>query len=320
MSPTVSVIIVCMNRLDNLYPCLESIRRYTSVSYEVILTAYMFERTNLERLRENFPEVKVVESNELRGFSENNNLALKHARGKYCFVVNDDTYFVEPVIDALVEDFERATGECEQSVAVVSPNILFPDGRVQTCGRRKLGMGTYMLHCLHLLDETKRSKYTMQEGLFRTYNLNGAAFLIDRAIFEEVGFFDETYTFTPEDIALSTKLNEMGYAVYADADVKLYHVASATASLIEAAIKPTRVRGALIFYSKGSLLTYCFLGIYVWCLEGLKLLKHSLRDRSDPASHSAIMFATAKNVMRNIFTRKSTKEVFIECYNQIKGL
>ena len=118
MSPTVSVIIVCMNRLDNLYPCLESIRRYTSVSYEVILTAYMFERANLERLRLDFPEVKVVESNELRGFSENNNLALRRARGKYCFVVNDDTYFVEPVIDALVEDFERASGEGEQPVAV----------------------------------------------------------------------------------------------------------------------------------------------------------------------------------------------------------
>ena len=39
----VSVIIVCMNRPDNLYPCLESIRRTTvRVSYETLVVAYLY--------------------------------------------------------------------------------------------------------------------------------------------------------------------------------------------------------------------------------------------------------------------------------------
>lgn len=88
----VSIVIVCMNNLNNLYPCLESIRKYTSVSYEAFVVAYLFSKENLLKVKLDFPWVTFIESNEIRGFSENNNLALKQAKGKYCFVLNDDTY------------------------------------------------------------------------------------------------------------------------------------------------------------------------------------------------------------------------------------
>ena len=88
----VSIIIVCMNRPDNLYPCLESIRRTTRrVTYEVLVVAYLYDSDCLAKAREDFPWVTFLESNEIRGFSENNNLALKQASGRFCFILNDDT-------------------------------------------------------------------------------------------------------------------------------------------------------------------------------------------------------------------------------------
>ena len=64
----VSVIIVCMNRPDNLYPCLESIRRTTrKVAYEVLVVAYMYDPEGLARARKDFPWVTFIESNEIRG-------------------------------------------------------------------------------------------------------------------------------------------------------------------------------------------------------------------------------------------------------------
>lgn len=63
----VSIVIVCMNNLKNLYPCLESIRKYTHVSYECLVTAYLFDKENLEKVRKDFPWVTFVESNEIRG-------------------------------------------------------------------------------------------------------------------------------------------------------------------------------------------------------------------------------------------------------------
>ena len=315
MGHRVSVVIVCMDRPDLLYPCLEGIRAHTSVSYEVWVVAYLFSPEHLAALKVDWPEVKVVESRELRGFSENNNLALRQVTGEYCFIVNDDTLMSMPVIDRLVADFDRLPADA----AIVSPKIVFPDGRVQTCGRAPWTAWRYVKHYLHLVDETVPSAWSMKEGLFRTWTVNGACFLIKTAVFREAGWFDETYTFTPEDIAIGHKVNQMGYSVWADAGVSITHLAGGTVSRLEAAIKPTRVRGALQFYSGGNPVKYALLGGFVWCTEALRRLKYLFADKSDPSSRAAIMDATARNVMRSVFTRRSSKEVFTRLYKEIKG-
>ena len=315
MGHRVSVVIVCMDRPDLLYPCLEGIRAHTSVSYEVWVVAYLFSPEHLAALKADWPEVKVVESRELRGFSENNNLALRQVTGEYCFIVNDDTLMSMPVIDRLVADFDRLPADA----AIVSPKIVFPDGRVQTCGRAPWTAWRYVKHYLHLVDETVPSAWSMKKGLFRTWTVNGACFLIKTAVFRAAGWFDETYTFTPEDIAIGHKVNQMGYSVWADADVSITHLAGGTVSRLEAAIKPTRVRGALQFYSGGNPVKYALLGGFVWCTEALRRLKYLFADKSDPSSRAAIMDATARNVMRSVFTRRSSKEVFTRLYKEIKG-
>jgi GT2 family glycosyltransferase len=311
--PKVSVVIVCMDRPDLLDPCLESLRAHNRTELEIWVVAYRFSAENLARLQADWPAVKVVESRELRGFSENNNLALRQVTGEYCFIVNDDTLMRMPVIDRLLADFDRLPADA----AVVSPKIVFPDGRVQTCGRAPWTAWRYVKHYLHRVDETVPTPWSMQEGLFRTWTVNGACFLIRTDVFRAAGWFDETYTFTPEDIAIGHKVNEMGYTVWADADVEITHLAGGTVSRMEAAIKPTRVRGALQFYSGGSKLKYALLGSFVWCVEAVRRLKYLLADRSDPSSHAAIMYATAGNVMRSIFTRRTSKEIFTELYQQV---
>lgn len=312
--PKVSVVIVCMDRPDLLNPCLESIRAHNRTEFEVWVVAYRFSEENLSRLRADWPAVKVVESRELRGFSENNNLALRQVTGEYCFIVNDDTLMRMPVIDRLLADFDRLPADA----AVVSPKIVFPDGRVQTSGRAPWTAWRYVKHYLHLVDETVPTPWSMQEGLFRTWTVNGACFLVRTEVFREAGWFDETYTFTPEDIALGHRINELGYTVWADADVEITHLAGGTVSRMETAIKPTRVRGALQFYSGGSKLRYALLGAFVWCVEACRRLRYRFADRSDPGSHAAIMYATAGNVMRSVFTKRTTKEIFTELYRQVR--
>ena len=311
--PKVSVVIVCMDRPDLLNPCLESIRAHNRTELEIWVVAYRFSEGNLERLKADWPAVHIVESRELRGFSENNNLALRQVTGDYCFIVNDDTRMRMPVIDRLLADFGRLPADA----AVVSPKIVFPDGRVQTNGRAPWTAWRYVKHYLHLVDETVPTPWSMKEGLFRTWTVNGACFLVRTDVFRQADWFDETYTFTPEDIAIGHKINEMGYTVWSDADVEITHLAGGTVSRMEAAIKPTRVRGALQFYSGGSPLKYALLGAFVWSVEAFRRLKYLFADRSDPQSHAAIMYATSGNVMRSVFTRRTANEIFTELYQQV---
>ena len=149
MNIDVSIVIVCMNNLKNLYPCLESIKKYTTVSYETLVVAYLFSKENLEKVKKDFPWVTFIESNEIRGFSENNNLALRQAKGKYCFVLNDDTFMDIPVIDRLVDSIEKQPSD----VAIMSPKGLFPDGSLQSCGRPIHSFWTYIAGMLRLYNE-----------------------------------------------------------------------------------------------------------------------------------------------------------------------
>lgn len=300
-TPLVSIVIVCMDRLDILYPCLDGIRAHTGVSYETLVVAYRFRPENLAKAQAEYPWVTWVPSDGTRGFSENNNLALRQARGKYCFVVNDDTLMDMPVIDRLVEDF----GRLPESAAAVSPCIRFPDGRVQTCGRGPWSPWRYARHYLHLVDETRPGPWSMQEGLFQTYTLNGACFLIRTDVFREVGWFDERFFFTPEDIALGHLLNDRGYTVWADADVSITHVAGGSVSAMEPAIKPARVRGSLVFYGEPLPLK-----LFIWCFEALRVCKYAFLPRTQ---RNVLMRRTAVNVMHTVFSDASPKDIFIRC-------
>ena len=148
-TPLISIVIVCMNRMDNLVPCLEGIRAHTGVPYETLVVAYRFSPENLAKAKADFPWVTFIESNEIRGFSENNNLALRQARGQFCFVLNDDTELHEDVIGALVRDFEQLPADA----AIVSPRLLNADGSLQLCGRPPYPARYYVLQQWHLHKE-----------------------------------------------------------------------------------------------------------------------------------------------------------------------
>lgn len=295
--PKVSIVIVCMNRPDILFPCLDSIKEHTTVSYETLVVAYMFSPENLEALRGRYPWVTIIPSMELRGFSENNNLALKAVSGKYCLILNDDTIMQEPVIDSLVAAIEALP----DNAASVSPCIRFPDGRVQTCGRSKWTPWRYARHYLHLVDESTE-EHIPSVNSYQTYTLNGACFLIKTKVFKEVGWFDERYFFTPEDIALGHKLNEAGFTVWAVPGVNITHIAGGSVSQLEQAIKPARVRGSMIFYGEP-----LWLKCFIWCYEALRAFKYFFLPRK---GRNLIMRKTALNVMKAVFSSDTPKEIF----------
>ena len=300
MTPQVSIVIVCMGPPQPmLYPCLDSIEARNQVSHEVWVVAYLMDPADREELASRYPYVHIVESSEVRGFSENNNLALKQAEGKYCFVVNDDTLQKVPVLDRLVEDMERLP----DNAAAVSPRIELADGRLQTCGRGPWSSWRYARHYLHRVDETRPSRWNKDAGLFQTFTLNGACFLIKTEVFKKIGWFDERFFFTPEDIALGHALNAAGYSVWANADVPITHLAGRSVSAMEEAIKPARVRGSMIFYGEP-----LWLKCFICCFEALRVVKYLFLPRT---SRNVVMKKTASNVLKTVFSKKTPKEIFI---------
>ena len=176
----VSIIIICMNKLNNLYSCLDCIKNLTSISFETIVVAYLFTKENLEKLRNDYPWIKIIESNEIRGFAENNNLAIKQAQGKFLLISNDDIEFKMPVIDKLVNCFNKVP-----NAAIISPVILNTDGSIQNSGKAQYGIWDYLLltsGIRHFSTKNKNSRYCYQKGIFKTFNISGAFFMIKNEI------------------------------------------------------------------------------------------------------------------------------------------
>lgn len=308
----VSIVIVCMNNLKNLYPCLDSIKTHTTISFETLVVAYLFTPENLAKVKSDYPWVRFIESNELRGFSENNNLALRLAKGKYCFVVNDDTFIKSPVIDSLVKTIESLPND----VVILSPNIKYPDGREQICGRPYYNWCSWLKSLLRIKGR-KSSVYENQNGVFQSYNISGAAFLIKTNVFRDLGWFDEIYYFCPEDIALSDKINKLGMKVYVDSDTIIYHIASGTASKVQSATMPAHTMGALIFYSHDNSFLKLFLRLCVFVIRGTFLFKHGIKALGGD-KRSIILFNGNLNICLSIFSTKTPKEIFIKYYKKIQ--
>ena len=312
--PRVSIVIVCMNRLDNLYPCLQGIERYCTGECETIVVAYQFDNDTLTRVKEDFPWVRFIVSSATRGFSENNNLALSIARGEYCFILNDDTLINEDVTGHLLQDFSVLP----ERTAIVSPRINNPDGSLQLCGRPKYPSYKYLLQQWHLYSEptddtlgrTPDAEFAKRR-LFSTSNITGAAFMIRTAVFRELGWFDERYFFTPEDIALSTLAREKGYLVYVDADTSLIHKWKTTASRLAPAVRPAAVKGSLMFFGRKSRASLFMLSIGVWLAESAKRSKSYILMKLRPSTENRTKHLVFKNISNSIFSNKSPKELFL---------
>ena len=315
--PQVSIVIVCMNHPDNLVPCLESLQRHTTVSHDIWVVAYLFDKGALARLQADFPEVHWVLSDEVRGFAENNNLALRQVTGEWVLCINDDTQIFMPTVDRLVRDFALLP----ENAAILSPKIVFPNGETQTCGRPKQTACQYVLERYHLADnacaDDTRGKKPVARSIFPTSDINGACFMIRREVFAELGWFDERYFFTPEDIALSTLARRKGYGIYVDADVTVVHYHHKTAQAVITATKPAGMRGFLMFHSRGCGLYYFLLGCLVGCAEGCKFCWAALRCLFCSRKELRVQRMVYAHNLASIFTTKTPKEIFLKYYSRL---
>jgi len=304
----VSVVIVCMNNLKNLIPCIDSLFKYTNrVTFEVIVVAYLFSKDNINVIQNKYKNIKLIKSDDVRGFSENNNLGLKAATGRYCMILNDDTIMQMPVIDLLEETFETIS-----DASFISPMTIFESGEVQSCGRPPFKIATYVLGLIGLWKEQiTKSKYVNQSGVFQTYNIAGAAFMVKTDVLKELGFFDERYFFCPEDIALSTKANKSGYKCYVNSDIHIMHLEGGSSKTIKEAIDPAIKKGMIIFYGD-SILNKILISAIIFFELIIKYLICYIPfvDKYDEYQKKAI-----KNSLASVFTNATPKEIFLKYYN-----
>jgi N-acetylglucosaminyl-diphospho-decaprenol L-rhamnosyltransferase len=309
----VTISIISMNNGKMLSKCLDSIIDNTqNINYEIQVVAYLFNKEVLSELKQKYSTVNFIVNDKITGFAENNNIILKNSNSNFFFVLNDDTYFEGDLISKLIETLYLL----EENVAFVSPVLYYPDGRTQFNGREKYTWIDYVLVKLHLERLKTTSRYSNKSGVYQTYNISGACFMVKSKIMKELGLFNEKYFFCPEDIELSTIANEKGYKAYVNANLSITHIHEASSTPIKAAISPIATLGTIDFVGRNSKFLLIMLKVFTLILSILKLslslLNFNIKQRR---IHYYSMYWTVKY----LFTSISYKELFVKLYSKVKS-
>ena len=175
-------------------------------------------------VRANYPDVQLIENRENVGFARANNQAMRQATGDAFFLLNSDAELHAGTADALV-DYMQAN----PAVGAVAPTLLNPDGSFQgtfaqfpTLWREfalitTLARWTIGPHRPYLQPESETRPQTVDW-------ITGAAFVLRRAAYEQVGGLDEAYFMYSEETDWCWRLRRARWEIACLPTVTVMHI------------------------------------------------------------------------------------------------
>jgi GT2 family glycosyltransferase len=208
-----SIIIVNYNGGEQVLDCLRSLQADQRSDYEIIVVDNGSTDGSPERIESEFLDVQVICALANLGFGGGNNLGAHYAKGEYLAFLNQDTRVEPGWLNALI-----AALQDDPSVGMVTSKILLMDdpSRINTCGND--------IHISGLtLCRGMGHPATEFESLEEVDAVSGAAFAMRRALFEELGGFDEDFFLYLEDTDLSLRARLAGWHIFYVHGSLVYH-------------------------------------------------------------------------------------------------
>lgn len=210
----ISVITINYNGLKDTCALIESIPFNDEI--EVIVVDNASVKDDASEIEKKYPNVKVLRSDKNLGFAGGNNLGIKSAKGKYVFLVNNDTIFKYFSILSLINRLESSP-----TIGIVCPKIRFAWGSnpIQYAGYTSLSKITIRNQAIGYGEEDKGQYNTPHP----TPYAHGAAMLIKREAIEKVGLMPECYFLYYEELDWSMMFTKAGYQIWYEPSCTIYH-------------------------------------------------------------------------------------------------
>lgn len=222
--PAISIVIVNYNGEQWLARCVDAVLRQEGSSFEIVVVDNASTDRSLEAANLADSRVRIVRLASNQGFAGGNNAGAAAARGRLLAFLNNDTE-VEPGWLAAL----RHALDADAGVGLATSRIVYlhdpsrvdsaGDGWARWGGAFKRGHGM---------------PASSWEHSGEVFGACGAAFMIRRTTFDEIGGFDEDLFLVHEDVDLSYRAQLLDYRCLYVADARVRHAGSATLGTVTA--------------------------------------------------------------------------------------
>jgi len=220
--PKIAIVIVNYKGKADTLECLQSLAELTYPHFEIIVVDQASGDGTLEEIAVSFPAVLTIANPENNGFAGGNNIGVKAAleRGaEYTFLLNNDTTVEPGLLEKLL-----AVAEREAKIGIVGPMMLYhaEPHTVWSAGATVNWRGDSVL-----VGEGKPDDDVTVNGAAREVDfIVGCAQLIKRAVWEQVGLFDESYFLYYEESDFCRRVHKAGWSIVYEPGARMWHKVS----------------------------------------------------------------------------------------------
>lgn len=264
-----------------IFSCLRSLLEYgqsDDYSLNIIITCNNPGSKLPQKLKNQFPLVKIIENEEKKGFAKNHNQVIKESRADYLLIINDDIIFLKDSLQKMISFLERRENS---QVGVLSPRLLNPDGSLQYSTysfptvpqallalsgfREKIPFSNLTLKAAKFFGKDEgKSRFWAHDKICQVDTFRGACMLIRGKGAREVGLMDEVTLAGGEETEWHYRFWQKGWKIIFYPEAEIIHYGSQTVKT-NSDFKNEYLKGYLNFFKKYKSRPI----FYIFCLSAL---------------------------------------------------
>ncbi|HLD11749.1 MAG TPA: glycosyltransferase family 2 protein [Patescibacteria group bacterium] len=206
--PSISAVIVTWNSEDYITDCLSSLEKELHPAMHEV---YVIDNNSSDKtasiVKKKFPFVRMIQNKDNKGFGAANNQGIRKASGDYILLLNPDT-IVHPGSIFLMTSYLQSHAR----VGMVGPEQINGEGKIL------FNFSRYTLRGLtEYITESFAPKSLLAKRLRRPYEvpyLNGGCWLARKAVFTDVGLFDEKLFLYGEEPDMCQRIRTSSWQIH----------------------------------------------------------------------------------------------------------
>ncbi len=227
---SISVIIVSYNTKDLIVQCVRSIMTSIKLDqFEVILVDNASSDGTVERIRQEYPGMTIIQNDRNIGYASANNQGLRMAQGKILVLLNSDTIVNPDTFYEIANGFQRNT-----NAGAIGPMLINDDGSIQPSFAKFLTLWSEFLFQTFLFKFVPsplvlgQKILPVQEALYTQSHpvdwVTGACLAIRREVYEQVGGLSGDLFMYGEDMEWCWRIRKAGFQVVYWPDARVTHL------------------------------------------------------------------------------------------------